>query len=176
MDKAPIPGGITQQEFDKLPFGNTKVHFDHYMEVYHEHLSKMKDDRITLLELGVAEGKSLLYWRDGLPQAGIVGLDIRQVEIDDPTGRIKFYVGEQQDRGLLDRIAAEVVPDGFDVIIDDASHNGQLTRISFWHLLQHHLKPGGLYFVEDGGTYWDRSPDGRRYVPRPRWILHGRRR
>jgi hypothetical protein len=138
------------------------------MDVYHEYLADLQNDPIALLELGVAEGTSLLHWRDFLTRARVVGLDIRPIEINDPTGRIAFYVGEQQDRALLDRIAAETAPGGFDVIIDDASHNGQLTRISFWHLLEHHLKPGGLYFIEDWGcSYWNTSQDGRRYVPRP---------
>jgi hypothetical protein len=138
------------------------------MDVYHEHLARLKDDSIVLLELGVAEGDSLKYWRDYFPKARIVGLDISPVQIEDPTGRIKFFQGEQQDRALLDRIAAAEAPDGFDVIIDDASHNGQLTRISFWHLFKNHLKPGGFYFIEDWGcSYWPIPIDGKKYVPRP---------
>jgi len=36
-----------------------------------------------------------------------------------------------------------------------------LTRRSFWHFFQHHLKPGGLYVIEDWGTgYWSDWPDG----------------
>ena len=50
----------------------------------------------------------------------------------------------------------------FQVIIDDASHIGELTKTSFWHLFDNHLKPGGLYVIEDWGTgYWDEWPDGR---------------
>src|SRR5438309_8699047 len=52
--------------------------------------------------------------------------------------------------------SGETAPEGFDVIIDDCSHIGELTRISFWHLFEHHLKPGGLYVIEDWSTgYWD---------------------
>ncbi len=145
----------------------SKLHLTHYMNSYDEHLSEMKDDRIALLELGIADGKSLLHWRDFLPKARITGLDINTVTLDDPTGRIRVFQGEQQDRDLLDRIAAEVAPGGFDVIIDDASHIGQLTRISFWHLFEHHLKPGGLYFIEDWGCgYFGTWVDGKSYVPR----------
>ena len=67
---------------------------------------------------------------------------------------------------MLDRIAREQAPGGFDVIIDDGSHIGQYTRITFWHLFKHHLKPGGLYFIEDWGCgYWNSYPDGRNYSP-----------
>jgi hypothetical protein len=35
----------------------------------------------------------------------------------------------------LDRIAGERAPDCFDIIIDDASHIAEFTKISFWHLI-----------------------------------------
>ncbi|HYX42220.1 MAG TPA: hypothetical protein VE821_11005, partial [Pyrinomonadaceae bacterium] len=74
----------------------------------------------------------------------------------------------QQDTELLDRIARECAPDGFDVIIDDCSHIGVLARVSFWHLFERHLKPGGFYVIEDWGTgYWDDWVDGARYQTHP---------
>ena len=59
-------------------------------------------------------------------------------------------------------------PEGFDLIIDDASHIGELTKTTFWHLFDHHLKPGGLYAIEDWGTgYLDDFPDGKQFEPKP---------
>jgi hypothetical protein len=49
-------------------------------------------------------------------------------------------------------IADNVAPEGFDIIIDDASHIGELTKTAFWHLFDNHLKPNGLYAIEDWGT------------------------
>ena len=49
-------------------------------------------------------------------------------------------------------VARKTAPEGFDIIIDDASHFGDLTKIAFWHLLYNHLKPSGLYVIEDWGT------------------------
>jgi spermidine synthase len=52
-------------------------------------------------------------------------------------------------------VARKTAPEGFDIIIDDASHFGDLTKIAFWHLFDNHLKPSGLYVIEDWGTgYW----------------------
>jgi len=124
---------------------------------------------IKLLELGVAGGAALRFWRDYFENATIVGLDRIPVHIDDPTNRIHVYQGFQQDTVLLDRIAKEQAPDGFDVIIDDCSHIGRFARISFWHLFQNHLKPGGFYCIEDWGTGyypWNRFVDGRGYRPK----------
>ena len=114
--------------------------------------------------MGVEEGAYVLFWRDYFENATIVGVDFRQFQIDDTTGRIHIYHGYQQDIDLLERIAREQAPDGFDVIIDDCSHIGRLARVSFWHLFQNHLKPGGLYAIEDWGTsYTDWRPDGMVY-------------
>ena len=53
------------------------------------------------------------------------------MSIPDHSGRVRTYTGKQQDLALLDRIAGECAPDGFDVIIDDCSHIGVLTKKSF---------------------------------------------
>ena len=145
-----------------------KLAMPHYMRRYEELvLEPSRNKPVRLLEIGIARGDSLYFWRDRLPHAKIVGLDIERVELDDPSGRIRTYVGEQQDRELLDRIARENAPDGFDYIIDDGSHIGQYTRLAFWHLFERHLKPGAKYFIEDWGTsYWPHYPDGKRFRPR----------
>jgi len=138
----------------------------HYLKNYEDAFTELVDRDVRLLELGVKHGGSLLLWRDYFERGAIVGLDINPVSIDDASGRIHTYQGPQQDTALLTRIAHEVAPDGFDVIIDDCSHIGVLSRVSFWHLFDNHLKPGGLYIIEDWGTgYWDHWVDGAKYKP-----------
>ena len=113
----------------------------------------------------------MLQWRDFFPNGQIVGLDLDPVAINDPTGRIRTYLGDQRDLPLLDRIASECAPGGFDIIIDDASHIAAYTKISFWHLFDNHLRPGGLYVIEDWRvSYWEAWPDGAKYnwpIPSP---------
>jgi hypothetical protein len=104
-------------------------------------------------------------WRGYFSAGRIVGIDIKPVSLQDEFGRISFFQGAQQDTELLDRVAASTAPAGFDVIIDDASHTGELTRTSFWHPFDNHLKPGGIYVIEDCGTgYWSKWLDGRDYA------------
>jgi hypothetical protein len=38
---------------------------------------------------------------------------------------------------------------GFDIIVDDGSHNPRHQLESFRLLFEHALKPGGIYFIED---------------------------
>ena len=133
---------------------------------YEEFFAPLVGKEITLFELGVLEGASLHFWCDYFETATIVGLDSIPVHIDDPTGMIHVYQGHQEDTELLDRIARIHAPNGFDIIIDDCSHIGRFARVSFWHLFQNHLKPGGIYSIEDWGTgYMAWWPDGRRYKP-----------
>ena len=141
-----------------------KAGFFNYLDNYERWFAQLRERKLAILELGIRDGGSLLMWRDYFPNACISGLDIQPVTVDDPSGRIHVYIGGQQDRELLDRIAAETAPEGFDIIIDDCSHIASLSRISFRHLFQNHLKVGGSYVVEDWGCgYWDTWPDGLRY-------------
>jgi len=133
-----------------------------YLERYDPVLSPWLDKEIVLLELGVRTGGSLLLWRDYFPLATVVGVDIKLPADFTPGERIHTREGNQADRPFLSSVAEEFASGGFDIIIDDASHIAELTGVSFWHLFEHHLRPGGLYVIEDWGTgYWDDWPDGR---------------
>jgi len=156
----------TKGVLDASKYDTDKAVHTHYLRNYEERFRPLAGRDVRLLELGVLQGGSLLLWRDYFERGVIAGLDLNPVHVEDPTGRIRVYTGGQQDTALLDRIARECAPEGFDVVIDDCSHVGELARVSFWHLFEHHLKPGGLYVIEDWGTgYWDFWPDGVRYRP-----------
>jgi hypothetical protein len=149
-------------------YDTDKIEHSHYLRNYEEWFRPLVDQDVRLFELGIYKGGSLLLWRDFFSNGLIVGLDLNLVDVADDSGRIRTYQGQQQDTGLLARIAQETAPDGFDIIIDDCSHIGELTRISFWHLFDNHLKPGGIYVIEDWSTgYWDTFFDGvaHKYQP-----------
>jgi 23S rRNA U2552 (ribose-2'-O)-methylase RlmE/FtsJ len=159
---------MDKMRIDASKYDTDKAEHPHYLKSYENYFRPLIDQDIRLLELGIYQGGSLLLWRDYFERGLIVGLDLQPIELDDPSGRIRIYEGMQQDRELLDRIARETAPQGFDVIIDDCSHIGELTRISFWHLFENHLKPGGLYVIEDWSTgYWDSFFDGVAYSYEP---------
>ena len=146
---------------------NTDKITHRYLEWYDPMVERFLGNEIKLLELGIYEGGSLLLWRDYFPKGKIVGIDI-QVRVDlSGEERVQVFQGSQQDTGFLSEVARQTAPEGFDIIIDDASHFGDLTKIAFWHLFDNHLKPSGLYVIEDWGTgYWSDWPDGKTYRPR----------
>src|SRR5262249_37540262 len=137
-----------------------------YLELYDPVVQHLVTEKIALLELGVHNGGSLLLWRDYFPKGLIVGIDI-QAQVDfSGEERIRIFQGAQQDTAFLTAVANQTAPEGFDIIIDDASHLGALTRAAFWRLFDNHLKPSGIYVIEDWGTgYWEDWPDGKTYRP-----------
>src|SRR5256886_11511099 len=146
---------------------NTDKITHRYLEVYDPILTQWMGKEIKLLEIGVHKGGSLQLWRDYFPLGTIVGIDLKLPERFEPGERIQVFEGSQSDERFLSEVANKTAPGGFDVIIDDASHIGELTKTTFWHLFDHHLKPGGLYAIEDWGTgYCDDFPDGKRFNPK----------
>jgi hypothetical protein len=133
-----------------------------YLDIYDPVLAPWVDKKIKLLELGIHKGGSLHLWHDYFPRGTIAGIDIKLPKDFMPGERIQVFQGSQADTGFLSEVANKVAPAGFDIIIDDASHIGALTKTTFWHLFENHLKPGGLYAIEDWGTgYWEDFPDGK---------------
>lgn len=137
----------------KLPehAGDVAVKPAAYLPIYEELLGFLRTQSFALLELGVWNGHSLAMWRDAFPHATVIGIDLRPPEID-LGPRVHIFEGDQADASLLGRLRAEHAPDGFDVIIDDASHLGVTTARSLQVLYIDHLRPGGLYMLEDWGT------------------------
>ena len=136
---------------------------DGYLDVCDPVLAPWADKEIKLLQIGVREGGSLQLWRDYFRLGAIIGIDIKLPEHFVPAERIQIFEGSQSDKQFLSKVANNTAPEGFDIIIDDASHIGTLTKTAFWHLFDNHLKPGGLYAIEDWGTgYLDDFPDGKR--------------
>jgi hypothetical protein len=122
-----------------------------YLPIYEELLAPLRRRAFTLLELGVWGGHSLEMWRDAFPRATILGIDLLPPDI--ALGhRVHIIRGDQTDAALMQGTREEFAPKGFDVIIDDASHIGITTARSLQILYPNHLRPGGLYCIEDWGT------------------------
>ena len=147
---------LDQYDSDKISSG--------YLQRYDPIFEPLLKKEITLLELGIHKGGSLLLWRDYFEYGTIAGIDIKVPKEFNPPKRIHVFEGSQSSINFLSRVAKEVAPKGFDIIIDDASHIGKLTKVAFWHLFENHLKPNGLYVIEDWGTgYWSDWPDGKSF-------------
>ncbi|MFE4519737.1 hypothetical protein ACFRMQ_36830 [Kitasatospora sp. NPDC056783] len=129
-----------------------------YTQHYERHFARFRDAPIRLLEIGIGGydapdqgGASLRMWQRYFPAALVLGLDIvPKPGVRGP--RIATAVGDQGDPALLDDLGRRYGP--FDIVIDDGSHLNAHVRTSFDALFRH-VRPGGLYVVEDLQTaYW----------------------
>ena len=119
----------------------------HYFSIYETHLSRFRNQAITLYEIGVFRGGSLPLWKKWLgPLATIVGLDInpecRQFEERD----CHIRIGSQSDQEFLTGVLTEFGPP--DVVIDDGSHM-QTDMMSTFAFLYPSLTNNGVYLIED---------------------------
>jgi hypothetical protein len=119
-----------------------------YLKSYEMFFSSLRDKDINLLEMGIDSGVSLKIWREYFSKANIYGMDIDpdRMHLDLVTG-CQTFIGSQSDKEFLNKVVTEV-PDGFDIIIDDASHRSKDQITSFKYLFPY-VNSGGLYVIED---------------------------
>lgn len=136
-----------------------------YIRFYEKFFSANRLSKINFLELGVHRGGSLLMWRDYFVNGTIVGVDLKAPPMPH-LDRLYVFSGDASDRQTYTSIERSTGIKQFDIIIDDASHYGILTKKSFEALFVERLKPGGIYVFEDWGTsYLAGWPDGRKFEP-----------
>lgn len=111
-----------------------------------------------VVELGVAEGASLLAWARLCPRARCLGIDrnpsptftstLERLNLAD---RVSVLECDHNDVDTIDA-AIEGAPD---LIVDDGSHLLEPARRCFFRLFER-LSPGGWYCLEDWGAgYWE---------------------
>ncbi len=128
-----------------------------YLEHYERLLAGHRAERLRLLEIGILRGASLAMWREYLPRAEIIGIDV------DPDVRklegelgVTVWIADQGDRAQLETLVSPLARagSGFDIVIDDGGHQQHQVITSF-EVLYPHVRQGGTYVIEDIGTaYW----------------------
>lgn len=136
-----------------------------YTQVYSALFKDWFDRPLRMLELGMgtnnpavlsnmgafgAPGASLRGWRDLFPQASVYGADIdRGILFEED--RIKTFYCDQLDKSSIRSIwSRPALRDGADIIIEDGLHTFE-ANVSFLEASLDHLRPGGIYVVEDIG-------------------------
>lgn len=151
---------ITLQQIHLSNQGKVSDKWASYLPYYDELFTALRNKPVNLLEIGVQNGGSLETWNKYFIHAGhLLGCDIdegcRRLEYD--SEKIKVVVG---DANRIE-IASEIfrLCNEFDIVIDDGSHVSNDILKSFMIYFEH-LKPGGLYVIEDTHTLYSESYGG----------------
>jgi hypothetical protein len=144
---------ITQKNLQEV-YNNFKMN-DHggdkgtlhsYIPIYESLFKDKREDKISLLEIGVLEGHSLQMWSEYFYNADIIGLDIDLKKYKfSSKHNIELH---ECDATNYDQIINIVKDKSFDFIIDDGSHLLD-HQIKTFNILFPYLKQGGLYIIED---------------------------
>jgi hypothetical protein len=154
---------------DKSP-GEQGGHHN-YTKLYHRLLSEKRNEKLTILEIGIGSvnpsipsnmtgqlnyipGASILGWREYFPNAQIYccDIDLDVLDIFDNYSNIQSFYLDQTNLGLLNDIFnndnSDLKDIKFDLIIDDGLHNFPINYMVL-EILYSKLKKGGYYVIED---------------------------
>jgi len=134
-----------------------------YTPVYSALFNERRDQPLRIFELGLgsnnlnvlsnmgvfgAPGASLRGWRQLFPHALVYGADIdRRILFEED--RIKtFYCDQLEAPSIREMWSHAELRGGADIIVEDGLHTFE-ANISFLKESLEHLRPGGIYVVED---------------------------
>ncbi len=130
-----------------LKYGTDKASFHHnYLEFYEGFFAPLRNEALTILEIGVLNGASLKTWEEYFPNAKVIGADIMPATKKFEQGRVVIELLDQSNIEELTRVAVKHGP--FDIIIEDGSHMWE-HQITTLRTLFPFVKDGGIYVVED---------------------------
>jgi FkbM family methyltransferase len=117
---------------------------DHF---YEREIRRYRDKPVTLVEIGIDQGGSLMMWAEALPQAHIIGVDLQlrgdcERNCAKYQGRIQLSLGNAY---MFESLAH--FPQA-DIIIDDGPHTLESQLFAVQHFLTR-VRPGGLFVIED---------------------------
>ena len=130
------------QIYQRYPYQTDKV-AQGYLPAYLDIAADL-GPAARVCELGVFGGGSLRMWQHLFPEGTVAGVDASP-SMRWPDGTVKILIGQDDPElpNLLSEHEAE-----WDLIVDDASHDGTLTAAALKHLWPL-VAPGGFYVIED---------------------------
>ena len=141
-----------------------------FLEFYDKELSKLRNSKIKLLEIGIFNGSSLSTWREYFSEGQIYGVDINATYIENQKNRdlpnVHISYLDQSKKEELVAFFKEYGP--FDVIIDDGSHIISHQKLTLEIGLEF-LTPEGIYILEDLHT--SLPSQGKNHIDEPTTAL-----
>lgn len=121
-----------------------------YIGVYDKLFEPYVEKPITLVEVGVKSGASIVMWSELFNVAGsrIIGIDLRvdfmdyQVPEVRQRANIELFEGSATDEAFMERF------NNVDIFIDDGSHL-LADQAKTLQIMRSKINPGGIYVIED---------------------------
>jgi trans-aconitate methyltransferase len=121
-------------------------HLHNYVEIYQKEFEPIRHRVSKVFEIGILSGASHRMWKAYFEKAEIYGIDIKDCSHLEKEG-IHTLIADQSSRTDLSQFV-EKHGSNFDIIIDDGGHSMEQQQVSLGYLFKH-LKPGGIYVIED---------------------------
>ena len=136
-------------------YGTDKNYKHHYTVHYDIFFSKIRKDKVSLLEIGIGGydnpslgGASLRMWKKYFQKGKIYGIDIHdKSKVNEK--RLATFQCNQTDENMLKNIISKIGE--INIIIDDGSHKNEDVIKSF-NILFPLLAKDGFYVIEDVHT------------------------
>ena len=144
-------------ELSKLFKTDKEPAMHNFIDVYKRHFDPIRDSVTRVFEIGIFNGASHKMWKCYFDSAEVYGIDIRPKPWVEKLG-IHTYIANQANREDLQTFI-DSSGGQFDIIIDDGGHRMNHQQVSLGFLFKH-LKPGGLFIIEDVHTSIPKFYDG----------------
>lgn len=134
-----------------MKYGADKFGKHNYTPFYYDLFKDRRESVKKVVEVGVAEGASLLMWNDFFPNAKIYGADIDTdripVELFKDKPRVEAYKIDQSSVDDLYLLLHKVGTD-IDLFLDDGSHKPEDQLLTCVNVFPK-LNKGAIYIIED---------------------------
>ena len=134
-----------------LKYNNIIIKTHNYTPYYEKYFKNIKNNKIRILELGSHEGKGLAAFYYFFPKSSLFGANINPFQMRFQSNRIEEIYIDVSSKIILKNFC-KYFEDGFDIIIDDASHNLHDILLTL-PLLFKKLNRGGFYVIEDANQF-----------------------
>ena len=126
------------------------IKWNNYFNIYENLISKYKNKKITLVEIGVGDGGSLFMWRSFFGnKCRVIGIELNPEAKKLKKNGFEIYIGDQSDKKFWKKFYKKVGK--IDLLIDDGGHTNiqQITTLveSFKN-----IRDGGMIIIEDTHT------------------------
>lgn len=118
-----------------------------YFPVYQSLVAPFAGKPVTIVEIGVLNGGSLVMWRELLgPDARIIGVDVNENARRMEEQGFEIFIGDQADEGFWDGFFQSVGE--IDVLVDDGGHTNRQQIVTLTKALPR-VRDGGVVIIED---------------------------